>query len=113
MHEVKVGSWLFAGKQARELSGLRLGKLRHCGQGLDKRPEGTMAIELMGSRPQDLNAVSQLGQTCFDQAGLPDPRFALDQHDPPAPRASLLTDSRQELKLTRPTENEVCHRTRS
>jgi hypothetical protein len=106
MHQVKIGARLLTVKQARELDSLRRGLIPPGSQGLDERPEGTVAIKLMRPRPQDLKAVCELRQTRIDQAGLPDSRLTLDQHDPPAPHASVPDGVPQDPKLALPTENQ-------
>jgi hypothetical protein len=109
MHEVKIAPRLLTAEQAREVDGLQRGLTAPGSQRLDERPEGTVAIKLVRSRPQDLKAVCEVRQTGIDQAGLPDPRLALDQHDPPAPHASVSHGFPQDLELALPTENQPPH----
>jgi hypothetical protein len=72
-----------------------------------------VAIELMRPRPQDLNAVCKLRQTRIDQAGLPDPRLTLDQHDLTATGASARDGVPQDPQLVLPTKNQPPHWTGS
>jgi hypothetical protein len=109
MHEVKIGPRLLTLEQTREVDSLRRGLIPPRGQGLDERPEGPVAIKLMRSRPQDLKAVCEVRQARIDQAGLPDPRLPLDQHDSPTPHASLSHGFPQDLELALPTENQPPH----
>jgi hypothetical protein len=109
VHEVKIGPRLLTVEQTREVDGRQRGLTVPGSQRLDERPEGTVAIKLVRSRPQDLKAVGKLRQACVDQAGLPDPRLPLDQHDPPTPHASLSHGFPQDLELALPTENQPPH----
>jgi hypothetical protein len=110
MHQVKIAPRLLTAKQARELHSLQRGLTPPRSQRLNERPERTMAIKLMRPRPQDLKAARKLRQTRINQAGLPDPRLPLDQHDPPAPPASLPYGLPQDPKLALPTKNQPPHR---
>jgi hypothetical protein len=103
MHQVKIAPRLLTAEQVRELNSLRRSLIAPGSQRLDERSEGTVTIKLMRTRPQDLKAVCKLCQTSIDQAGLPDPRLPLDQHDPPAPHASLPHGVPQHRKLALPT----------
>jgi hypothetical protein len=109
LHEVKIAPRLLTLKQTREVDSLGRDLIPPWGQGLDERPEGPVAIKLMRSRPQDLKAVCKLGQTRIEQAGLPDPRLTLYQHDPPAARASPPYGFPQNVQLAVPTENQPPH----
>jgi hypothetical protein len=113
MHQVKIGPRLLTTEQARELDSLRRSLVRPGSQRLDERTEGTVAIELMRPCPQDLKAVRKLRQTRINEAGLPDPRLTLYQHDPPAPGARARNGVPQDPELALPTKYQPPHWTGS
>jgi hypothetical protein len=109
MHQVKIVPRALTTKQAREVGSLRRGLVGPGSQWFDERTEGTVAIELMGARPQDLTAIGELRQTRIHQAGLSDPRLTLDEHDPPATGPCARHGVPQDPELALPTDDQPPH----
>jgi glutaredoxin 3 len=113
MYQVKIARRALTAKQAREVDSLRCGLVRPGSQWVDECTEGTVAIKLMRPRPQDLTAAGELRQTGIDQGGLSNPRFTLDQHDPPATRPCARNGLPQDRELALPAEDQPPHCTGS